>query len=1497
MDEPAGLLETSERGGPSAHVAAIQPYGVLIVVAGPDLTIEHISENSEALTGIAARSAVGRPLRTLMSAGDAAEFEAKLREPLLTAAHSHDLILRDAAGAPVRFECGVHRRDGGGFLLELEPAGYSVERPAYTDVQTPIKRLQTAADIPALLMSAARDLRDISGFDRVAIYALQDDWQGDVVAEATAPGIDVRYLGLHFGPDEMPEQTRASFLRSVLRVVPDTSYVPVSIVSSEDAPPIGPADLARVTLRGVPPSRLAHLRNSGIAASLTISIVVRGRLWGLVTCHNAAPLRVGSAKRALCELMGHMLAWQLSARIDVERQRTLDRDTALQHEIGVALESQRDLISALVACTPQLLELFAADGIAMRIGGTFARSANVPDDVAASRIAATLLAQNAPGEIVTATSELPAVVGAPDVAIPAGALCIRLTEGAGDFLLVLRAEMVRTIVWGRAPAALGDAPVPTANTIAPWRQVIRGQCRPWSTDDIAAAEALATRIFGSLQQLARTRTEQITHVNAHLEERNAQAEALIKLQHDVAEALPSRSAVIEVILQFAQRQTRAGGSVLERLSEREIVYDAATGSLAGQVGLRLPRAGSFTGLSADLHQTLVCHETAVEVIDMERELCERLHIGSMLVVPITISANDTVVLKVVSARPFAFRDDDAQTLKLAATNLLGALRAAAEFTALASAEREQRNYARQLRALHAIASTTTSHRKDQIDAALHLGLEQVGLDWGFLGVIDHATQEFVIESSVGSDGHIAVPDGTRMPLGQTIIARVALSKRVIIVEDIAKYSEPPIYAGCNSYIAVPLFIGGANYGAIGFTSHDVRTEPFSEANIEFLAVAGELIASAIERGLQRDQLETSQARYRALIEAIPQMLWVVDARNAFEYVNERWTNYTGLSLEESRRTGRDRIYHAADVAAAGPLAEVEFDCEVRLRRADGAYRWHLVRSVPFRGEGGDVDKWLVTATDIEARKSAENLLAEVHDAALAATEAKSRFLATMSHEIRTPMNGVIGMTELLLLTALNDEQREYTEIIRDSGQSLLRVLNDILDYSKIEAGKLELETVRFDLPGQIESVVELLRPGFSAKDVKLTTLIAPDVRTAVVGDPGRLRQILLNLAGNALKFTAAGGHVRIIVTTRPGNGDFAPVRFTIKDSGIGIPPDVVDRLFQPFSQGDESTTRKYGGTGLGLSISAELVSLMEGDIGVDSVPGVGSEFWFVIPFRLAPNSQKVADTPRPLPKRSAPAPSRMERILLVEDNEINTFLALKQLGRLGFAVTAVVNGREAVDAVEREQFDLVLMDCHMPEMDGFEATRAIRKRETDVPHLPIVAMTADARDEDHQNCLFAGMDDYISKPTNLDSLRAVLDRWLPAPERRRASRLTSGALSSAPTLGMSMLLELFNNDRAAVFDLLAAALGSIGGDLKRIEAAAIERDFETMGEAAHRLKGTSGSIRSGRLVEIATAIEVEARTLPAAIPTGLLADLRAAVAAVNAEVILQRKSVESGAPR
>jgi signal transduction histidine kinase len=392
-------------------------------------------------------------------------------------------------------------------------------------------------------------------------------------------------------------------------------------------------------------------------------------------------------------------------------------------------------------------------------------------------------------------------------------------------------------------------------------------------------------------------------------------------------------------------------------------------------------------------------------------------------------------------------------------------------------------------------------------------------------------------------------------------------------------------------------------------------------------------------------------------------------------------------------------------------------------------------------------------------------------AAEKATSAKSEFLANMSHEIRTPLNGVVAMTELLSRSGLSSEQREMAGVILKSSESLITIVNDILDFSKMEAGSLRVEEIPFDLGGLVCEAVRLFGPRAEEKNLAIECLVTPDIPPMIVGDPVRVRQVLTNLVSNAVKFTAKGTiKVEVQVAGDAAVGPAALIRVT--DSGIGIAPEVSARLFRAFSQADSATTRKYGGTGLGLAIVLRLVTLMGGSVGMESAPGRGSTFWFLIPARAAAATDEapeaidypvvrgsnIAETPAAEKGAAIARPGC--RILVVEDNPVNRMVASRALTTLGYAVEVVAGGEEALRALERSQFGMILMDCQMPGMDGYAATAEIRRREGGRSRIPIVAMTANAIDGDRERCMAAGMDDYLTKPIRLALLGKMLESWL-----------------------------------------------------------------------------------------------------------------------------------------
>ncbi len=451
----------------------------------------------------------------------------------------------------------------------------------------------------------------------------------------------------------------------------------------------------------------------------------------------------------------------------------------------------------------------------------------------------------------------------------------------------------------------------------------------------------------------------------------------------------------------------------------------------------------------------------------------------------------------------------------------------------------------------------------------------------------------------------------------------------------------------------------------------------------------------------------------------------------------------------------------------------------------GAFIWAIAS--PLYDSSGSIVGAIESIRDITRYKRSEeelkrtNLQLEIateHAKQMAekaeqASAAKSEFLANMSHEIRTPLNGIIGMTGLLMDTSLSAEQREYAGIAQGSGETLRSLINDILDFSKVEARKLELEVVDFDLHSTLKDTADMLTISAHEKGLELTCLVDGEVPQLLRGDPGRLRQVLVNLGGNAVKFTAKG-KIEIRVCLDYEDDKMAALRFLVSDTGIGIPESRLDILFSPFTQGDCSTTRKFGGTGLGLAISKQLVELMGGRIGVESKEGVGSTFWFTAVFEKPSTSSGYDGDEAALAGDGAafhsiawpniPENSRHKiRILVAEDNPVNQKVAQAILRKMGLRADVVANGQEAINELQIIPYDLVLMDCQMPEIDGFEATRCIRKDASGVlnPRVPIIAMTAATMQGDREKCIKAGMNDFIAKPVQPGKLAEVIARWLP----------------------------------------------------------------------------------------------------------------------------------------
>jgi PAS domain S-box-containing protein len=510
-------------------------------------------------------------------------------------------------------------------------------------------------------------------------------------------------------------------------------------------------------------------------------------------------------------------------------------------------------------------------------------------------------------------------------------------------------------------------------------------------------------------------------------------------------------------------------------------------------------------------------------------------------------------------------------------------------------------------------------------------------------------------------------------------------------------------------------------------------------------------------------LKRSELRYRSLIEATAAIVWNTPASGEFETEQPGWAEFTGQTFDELRGWGwlnaihPDDRPHTARVWSAAVANRTIYQVEHRIRRRDGEYRHMMVRAVPILADDGTISEWIGVHTDVSAQMRAK-------ESAEAATRAKGEFLANMSHEIRTPMNGILGMTELALDTELTSQQRDYLTLVKSSAEALLTIINDILDFSKIEAGKVELERLHFGLRDSLGETLKILAQRAHRKGLELACFISNDVPDELAGDPGRLRQIIVNLVGNAIKFTDEG-EIVVFVETMPEEAG-APadaaraeqsivLHIAVRDTGIGVPADKRERIFQEFEQADTSTTREYGGTGLGLAIAARLAQMMGGRIWVESEIGEGSTFHFTASF--------VVEAP---PGGRPPvnlADLQGLTVLIVDDNATNRRILTEMLRHWRLQPTAVDNGAAALEVLERAHqegrpFHLVLLDGHMPGMDGFALAERIRLN-PDLGSAPIMMLTSGGHADDIARCRTLGISDYLLKPvTQSDLLDRIMTR-------------------------------------------------------------------------------------------------------------------------------------------
>ncbi len=632
----------------------------------------------------------------------------------------------------------------------------------------------------------------------------------------------------------------------------------------------------------------------------------------------------------------------------------------------------------------------------------------------------------------------------------------------------------------------------------------------------------------------------------------------------------------------------------------------------------------------------------------------------------------------------------------------------------------------------------------------------------------------------------------------------------------------------------------------------------------------------LERIKSESTLSDAQKSFRHLAEAMPQIVWKSDENGKGTYLNQRWYDYTGFSKEDSEKESVwEKIVHPDDflISMEKWRKSIEtgecFELEYRIRCAsDGLYRWHLARALPVRDANGKIFKWFGTLTDIDSQKkiqeelrrsllelqrtSSERARLIVSErAALESSRLKSEFVATMSHEIRTPLNGVVGMANLLLKGRLSKQQRDIAETIAYSAESLTGIVNDILDFSKIEAGKMEIENLDFDLQKLVRGVIAAMSYAATAKGVLLKEGADSVQHTHFKGDSVRIRQVLYNLVQNAVKFTNRG-EIAVVISEREADSvGRVRMRFEVRDSGIGMSAETLKNIFMPFTQADASTTRRYGGTGLGLSICKRLVDLMEGEIGVKSRLDQGSTFWFEVTLTASKSKQRYSSDPT-----TRQSKLQSTRILVAEDHPTNQKVIRYLLEGEGLKVDLVSCGREAIAAVKKNKYDFILMDCHMPNIDGYEATRQIRTLSSHyAKQVPIYALTADVLRGTPEKCIEAGMDGYFQKPIDGERLITTIAARLAAEKKKKVP----SAKGMAPAIEPHALQKLEKLNRAGDTDIVGELITDFLRDtplrIKRIDRCVRLKLYTEYEEEAHSLKSVAAMLGAMKLAQVCEKIE------------------------------------------
>ncbi len=847
----------------------------------------------------------------------------------------------------------------------------------------------------------------------------------------------------------------------------------------------------------------------------------------------------------------------------------------------------------------------------------------------------------------------------------------------------------------------------------------------------------------------------------------------------------------------------------------------------GQAPNELPRAGALCSyaIAADKDEVFVVPDAAAdERFARTKMVAGEPHIRYYAGAPLTTSNGYAVgILCIADTLPRTPPPEELTALRLLRNSMVYELE----------------------RRLSAESARSSLNEMRRVEEKLHQSEEQ------FRAVFDNTLDAILVGSP---DGRISAAN----PAAEQMFQRSADELIRLGRECLANPADASWGAALAERTRKMSFIGD-----LTMVRKDGSVFPVEVSSVIFFDSKGEkctctIVRDVSDRKAAEAGLRESEERYRGVVENAIDVIFRLGTNGRIISLNPAFERATAWSISDWLGEPFDALLHPDDILSAYTAIslithhKISPSLELRIRSKDGSFRFVEVRLTPEL-RGGSVAGLLGIGRDISKRKEHEEELLQSKIIAEQAAQTKARFLATMSHEIRTPLHGIIGMADLLRKTALSEDQLRYLDTIRLSGDTLLGVINDILDFSKIEAGKIQIARQPVSIASIVNDAMHILQIRAEEKQIRINPSVDPAVPRHVLGDEMRLRQVLINLIGNSVKFSG-GGDIEVHVAPMTHDGNNFQLLFSVKDRGIGIPHDQMDRLFQPFSQVDSSSTRPYGGTGLGLAICQTLVTQMGGTIWAESEEGKGSTFFFTLPTEIA-----EVDSAALGPAEAAPTvvrPGAGLRILIAEDNPINQTVMREMLGHFGYATDIAATGEEALSMCRLTAYDLIFMDVEMPEMDGLEAARQLRQSGSAGQTPLIIAMTAYATDEDRAKCQAAGMNDFLRKPVSLAELEQVLrrlaaDTTVPATEQlvdaERISMLQDIQKSTTPNL----VDELID-----IYDQFAS------GQIPQILNAAAERDTRTLSRLTHALKGSSQNLGLTAMISVCRRIESELTRTP-----------------------------------